>query len=158
MKKRLLMPLLFVVLACQSAWAGQLRMPTPSESSKCPVCGMFVSQYPDWTCAMAFRSSPVVFFDGPKDMFVYYLNPGKYNPGKNRQAIAAVYVKDYYSLAVIDGRKAYFVAGSDVYGPMGKEIVPFASRGDAAEFMRDHKGKRIVRFNEVTPALLGTLE
>ena len=44
-------------------------------------------------------------FDGPKDLFTYYLNPGKYNPGKSVKAMTAIRVKDYYSLAVIDGRK-----------------------------------------------------
>jgi copper chaperone NosL len=32
---------------------------------------------------------------------------------------------------------------------MGHELIPLASRADAEEFMRDHQGRRILRFNEV---------
>jgi nitrous oxide reductase accessory protein NosL len=42
------------------------------------------------------------------------------------------------------------VIGSDVLGPMGHEFVPLASRADAEEFMRDHKGSRVLGFGDVT--------
>jgi copper chaperone NosL len=41
------------------------------------------------------------------------------------------------------------VIGSEVTGPMGHELIPLASRADAEEFLRDHQGRRILRFNEV---------
>jgi nitrous oxide reductase accessory protein NosL len=67
-------------------------------------------------------------------------------------------VKDYYTLNAIDGRKAFYVVGSDVYGPMGQELVPFEKITDAQGFSEDHKGKNILRFGEITPAVLDTLE
>ena len=33
---------------------------------------------------------------------------------------------------------------------MGHEFVPLASRAEAEEFMRDHKGKRMLAFVEIT--------
>jgi len=63
-------------------------------------------------------------------------------------------VRDYYALKQIDAKSAWFVLGSDVYGPMGHELIPFAREAEAKEFMRDHKGKRIVRFNEVSATLV----
>ena len=40
---------------------------------------------------------------------------------------------DYYSLKLSDGLKAYYVFGSNVYGPMGKELVPFKEEAEAKE-------------------------
>lgn len=119
---------------------------------------MFVSKYPAWIAAIHFTSGQPAFFDGPKDLFTYLLNLKKYAPGITPAMITALQVKDYYSLAVIDGRAAWYVTGSDVYGPMGHELVAFAREVDAREFMKDHQGKRLVRFREITPTLLKTLE
>jgi len=131
---------------------------TAPADAKCPVCGMFVARYPDWFTSLTFRDGSAVYFDGAKDMFTFCLNMKKYRPTKSPKDIASVAVKDYYSLKVIDGRKAFFVSGSNVYGPMGKELVPFARESDAREFIKDHNGKKILRFEDVTPAVLKSLE
>ena len=130
----------------------------PAKGDKCPVCGMFVSRYPDWLATITFKNGETVHFDGPKDLFTFYLNMGKYRKGKNPGDIAAITVKDYYGLKSIAAEKAYFVSGSDVFGPMGKELVPFATDADAAVFNKDHKGSKPLRFNEITPAILQRLQ
>ena len=145
--------LLFAITAA----AAQKSLPAPPPGAKCAVCGMFVGKYANWIAAIAYNDGAKFYFDGPKDMFTFYLNPGKYGAGK-RAEIADVYVKDYYSLASIDAKQAFYVIGSDVLGPMGKELVPFARRADADGFLHDHKGKKVVRFDDVTPALLKTME
>ena len=71
--------------------------------------------------------------------------------------IVAQSVKEYYSLAMIDARSAFFVSGSDVHGPMGNELVPFGTEKDAASFKLDHRGKRILRFNEITRKTIQSL-
>lgn len=149
--------LVFLLFPAGEALAGKAAVSAPADA-KCPVCGMFVAKYPDWFTSLTFRDGSTVYFDGPKDMFTFCLNVKKYGPTKSQTDIAAVAVKDYYSLKVIDGRKAFFVSGSNVYGPMGKEIVPFAKEADAREFLKDHNGKKILRFGEVTPAVLKSLE
>ena len=130
----------------------------PSKKDKCPVCGMFVYKYPDWLAEIIFKDGSVDFFDGAKDLFKYYFNLAKYNPGKNKKNIAAIYVMEYYDMQLIDARKAIFIIGSDVYGPMGHELIPFATEEDARAFMKDHKGKRILRFEAVTPRVIGKLD
>lgn len=119
---------------------------------------MFVSKYPDWTAVVTFRDSSALFFDGAKDLFAYYHNIRKYTPTGNQGSISAIRVKDYYALKPIDARQAKYVIDSDVYGPMGKELVPFEKAADAEAFLKDHRGKRILRFDEITPAILKTLE
>ncbi len=45
----------------------------PGPRDRCPVCGMFVSKYPNWIAQIEFKDGSREFFDGPKDMFRYYL-------------------------------------------------------------------------------------
>jgi nitrous oxide reductase accessory protein NosL len=77
-----------------------------------------------------------------------------YAPSRHQSDIAALYVTDYYAVSQIDGFKAFYVAGSDVKGPMGTEFVAFQRETDAREFMKDHQGKRILRFRDMTPDII----
>lgn len=158
MKQLIVMAVVWCMLAATGAMAGERTPPVPTARDKCPVCGMFVAKYPDWTASLVFRDGATYFFDGAKDLFKYYLNLSRYNAARKPSEVAAIHVKDYYSLAAIDGQKAFYVAGSDVLGPMGKELVPFLSQADAAGFMADHKGRQILRFRDITPALLRSLD
>jgi len=157
---RLLLLLLMAggILNSTAALAAGSDIPSPGPRDKCPVCGMFVAKYTDWVVSLTFRDSTSVFFDGPKDLFTYYLNMKKYNPSRKVADVVSMAVKDYYDFKPVDAKKAFFVVGSDVYGPMGKEIIPFRKEADAREFMKDHKGKKIVGFGSVTPEILKTLE
>ncbi|MDD2541448.1 MAG: nitrous oxide reductase accessory protein NosL [Desulfuromonadaceae bacterium] len=125
--------------------------------AKCPVCGMFVAKFPDWTATAHFKDGATFYYDGPKDMFSHYLNTSRYTPGKLQADIVALTVKEYYSLERIDARTAFFVSGSDVYGPMGNELVPFKTEKDARSFKLDHKGKFILRFNEISRQTIQSL-
>jgi copper chaperone NosL len=150
---------LFAFLFLQSAaFSGDRPPQTPSKNDKCPVCGMFVYKYPDWVAQMVFRDGTTVFFDGAKDMFKYYFGLGKGPPGRSAAEIGVLYVMDYYDIKPIDARRAFFVMGSDIYGPMGKELIPFKTQPAAEEFLRDHGGQRIIGFDEVKPALLKALD
>ena len=139
--------------------SGQVQPPAkPSPRDKCPVCGMFVAGYTDFLAAASFGDGAVFYFDGPKDMFRFLFDPGKYLPGRNRGDINAVWVTDYYSLKLIDGSTAFYVRGSDILGPMGAELIPFAKEEEAGEFMTDHKGQGLLRFADITPDVIGSLD
>ena len=120
------------------------------KSDKCPVCGMFVAMYKNWRAQIIFADNSYAVFDGPKDMFRYYLNVKKYNPAKTASDISNIYVTEYYTTEMVDARKVFFVQGSDVNGPMGSELIPLATEAAAKDFMKDHKGSRILKFSEVT--------
>jgi nitrous oxide reductase accessory protein NosL len=130
----------------------------PQTKDKCPVCGMFVSKYPDWVATVTFKDSSTLYFDGAKDFFTYYHNMQKFTPSKKQTDISAITVNDYYTLKPIDARKASFVIGSDVYGPMGKELVPFEKTADSIAFIKDHRGKKILHFGDITQATIRYLE
>jgi copper chaperone NosL len=138
--------------------AAEKGMPKPTAKDKCPVCGMFVTKYPDWTSAVVFKDGSQAFFDGAKDMFKYLLDLKRYNPSKKKDDIEAIWVLDYYSLSPIPAGKAWFVAGSDVFGPMGRELIPLEKESGAKEFLRDHKGQKILKFSEVTPEVIKPLD
>lgn len=159
MKKRAVFMVCALLILAPLLAFGETNQPAkPKETDKCPVCGMFVSKYPDWIAQVVFKDGSSAFLDGPKDMFTYYLNVKKYSPSRGESDMVSMYVTEYYSLKVIDARKAFYVAGSDVYGPMGKELIPFGVRTDAEEFLRDHGGRNILTFDQVTADVLRSLQ
>jgi copper chaperone NosL len=155
-----LLKIILILFCLQVSMAGaeENQALKPSPKDKCPVCGMFVAKYTDFIAGIRFKDGSYAFFDGAKDMFKYYLDLKKYNPGKKQEDIDSIRVTDYYDLSLTDGSKAFYVVGSDVFGPMGRELIPFSKEADAREFLKDHKGKSLLRFQEVTPALIKTLD
>jgi copper chaperone NosL len=156
--KRAVIIFCLVVCVAAFAFAGERGPVAPSPKDKCPVCGMFVARYPDWIATVLFRDGSRAFFDGAKDMFKYYFDVKRYAPSKSPSDIASFRVIDYYALTPVDGRTAYYVMGSDVFGPMGKELIPFEKESDAKEFLKDHKGKGILRFTDVTQQTIKGLD
>jgi nitrous oxide reductase accessory protein NosL len=119
---------------------------------------MFVARYPDWVASVVFRDGTPAFFDGAKDLFKFLLHPERYGTGRKAGDVATVFVTDYYAVTPVDAHAAFFVLGSDVFGPMGTELVPFEKRSDAEEFMKDHKGTAILRFQDVGDPTIRTLQ
>lgn len=151
----LIATLLLLTAVAVAAGKGYVK---PADRDKCPVCGMFVAKYPDWLAEAAFRDGSYAVFDGPKDMFKYLADLKKYAPARRQADIEALYVMDYYSVKPIDGFTAFYVTGSDVYGPMGSEFIPFEKEADAREFQKDHRGKRILRYKDITTDVLRGIE
>lgn len=120
-----------------------------SKDEKCPICGMFVYKYPKWA-AQIFYNDLHLSFDGVKDMMKYYFD--------HKSGISKIVVSDYYSQKAIDATKAYYVFGSDIYGPMGNEPIPFISESQAKTFSLDHKGKKILKFDEISKAEIEKLD
>ena len=158
MKRISLFASLLLLLITLPVLAGEQTSPKPAATDKCMVCGMFVAKYPDWTAAIVFKDSVTRFFDGPKDLFTYYVSIKKYEPKRSLPDIDSIWVKDYYTLSVIDARKAFYVIGSDVLGPMGRELVAFKSAADARAFLKDHGGKKVLQFKDITPEVMKQLE
>ena len=140
------------------AAAPKVDLPAPDPRDTCPVCGMFVAQYPEWIATILWDDGQAVHFDGAKDFFKYLHDLERYAPGRSKDQITGMGVTEYYGLTLIDARAAEYVIGSDVYGPMGHELVPLATEVDAKDFFKDHAGKAQVSFDEVTPPMLTGLD
>ena len=138
--------------------ATRVVVPKPGPKDLCPVCGMIVAEYPNWTATVVWRDGRVQYFDGAKDMFTFLRALPTSTPGRQTKDLRIVAVTEYYDLQKIDARQAYYVIGSDVLGPMGREFVPFATKSDAEGFLEDHHGKRVLRFDDVTAAIIGMVD
>jgi copper chaperone NosL len=148
---RLSLALLLSLLAWRSPLAQPPAYPLPAANDTCPVCGMFVAKYPEWIATVLYQDGHAHHFDGAKDL-------PRWAPGHRAQDIQAIGVTDYYTLGRIDARQAWYVIGADVLGPMGHELIPLASAAEAEEFLDDHQGRRILRFDDVTTTLLKALD
>lgn len=123
------------------------------KDAKCPVCGMFVAKYPKWVAKISTKDGNSYYFDGVKDMLKFYLEPSKYTKN-NEIKIDEIIVTDYYFSEALNAKNAYFVTDSNVYGPMGKEIIPFKDETQAKKFMQDHFGKKVLKFEELNKNIL----
>lgn len=151
-----MMTLFIILLLFHAAPIQAAPQDEVAGDTRCPVCGMFVAKYENWLAQIRLADGEVLFFDGVKDLLVFHFHPEKYGKAAGSD-IREIWVKDYYTLSWIDGRQAFYVIGSDVYGPMGKEFIPFASRDAAENFKQDHKGEKILLFDEVTDDLVQSL-
>ena len=125
------------------------------KGAKCPVCGMFVSKYPKWAAEMVVDGK-TYWFDGVKDMMKFYIFDGDFPYDRNK--IEKMMVTDFYTLEAIPAKEAYYVIGSKLYGPMGNELIPFKTEKEAKDFIADHGGDRIVRFDQITPKMVMGLD
>ena len=125
-----------------------------TKDEKCPVCGMFTYKYPKWVAQIFYKHNDHEHhfsFDGVKDMMKFYFNPEKWGKYSyvNANSISKILVTDYYSGKGIDAFKAFYVIRSDIYGPMGHELIPFETYDDAEIFKNEHRGKRILTFDKI---------
>jgi len=121
---------------------------------KCPVCGMFVYKYPKWVAQIIYiknNHEHRLSFDGVKDLMKFYFEPtawGKFEHIDMKKV--DIIVTDYYTQKPINGFNAFYVLRSDVYGPMGNELIPFKNEKDAKVFKTDHNAKSIITFDKIT--------
>lgn len=123
---------------------AKIEVPT---DAKCPICGMFVAKYPQWVAL--YDGEKKFYFDGVKDMMKYAY--------ARKLSSDKFYVSDYYKLSKLEATKAFYVIGSNVYGPMGNELIPFATQEEAEIFSRDHNGQKVIAFDEITEAMVKSL-
>jgi nitrous oxide reductase accessory protein NosL len=121
-----------------------------TKEQKCPVCGMFLYKYPKWVSEIHYSNGRIEAFDGMKDLFKYYF--------EHKKRVSLILTQAYYTQKSIDARYAFYVIGSDVYGPMGSELVPLSSNKRAKKFLIEHRGRKILRFDNITEDLVYSLD
>lgn len=128
----------------------QLPKISVTKEEKCPVCGMYLHYYPNWVARITYSKKEIYSFDGIKDMLKFYFN--------NEKGIKSIWVQDYYTLKTLDAKKAFYVIGSDVLGPMGNELIAFATLKSAKNFSLEHKGKKVLPFDKLTEKMVRSIE
>lgn len=141
----------FIATAVQAAEA---YAPQPiAKSERCPVCGMYPANHPKWHTQIVFKEGIHSSFDSAADMSRFLNNMAKYDKKHVATDISKIYVPAYDKGGWLDGRKAFFVAGSKVKGPMGNDLPAFASKDDAIRFSQKAGGKTL-SFEQITPAVV----
>ena len=155
---------LFFLLPCLlagcAATTSVVRQPPEIGADlRCPVCGGHPGEQSRWQCQILMGDGRQIGFDSGKDMFSYLLLMSRYNYAKNQgvgKGLAAVWVRDYLSGSWLDGQTAWYVAGSQVRSPAGREIIPFSDRLGAENFSQVNGGG-VVAYASVDSALLKEL-
>lgn len=149
----LLLFLSFGLMQCQQEAkdkaSGQGASVQKAASLDCAHCGMPSQDYPKWQVKSYFPEKGLTFFCSPKCFFFY----------QQKQGVAAdsAWVPDFYSTERIDALNCYYITGSDVLGPMGNDLVPVYEQEAGEEFMKDHRGKKILKFNEINESTMQEL-
>ncbi len=146
--------ILIAIFLAAASPSGATEPARPDKKDRCPVCGMFVAPYPDWIATIVFKDGSQLFFDGAKDLFRYYYSLPNENDTRTRDTIGKIYLTDYYSTRLLPVEQVFLILGSDVYGPMGHELIPVAGEEAAKTFAKDHKGQKIITFEQLTPQLI----
>ncbi len=150
--KKLIISTLILLALGLVPLANAAEQPAPMvipDGLSCGVCGMHPAKFVKWQTQIIFTDGVMVPFDGSKDMFKYILDMAKYEPKHTSDDIAAIWVKGFDSGKWLDGRKAVYVVGSKVMGPMGKELIPF-NDGDGAKKFKNRNEGMIKQFGDIS--------
>ncbi|MGD9611196.1 MAG: nitrous oxide reductase accessory protein NosL [Desulfovibrionaceae bacterium] len=128
---------------------GQMRL---SASDRCPVCAMFPARQPASAAAMRLKNGSTFYFCSNGCLLRAFLRPVVYLNARPSD-IDRLTVLDYFSGKPTDGRKATWVAGSDVVGPMGPAIIALSDAGQLAAFQRRHGGGTVFSLDHLNDDL-----
>jgi copper chaperone NosL len=132
---------------------GSLRL---DPGDHCPVCGMFPARRPECAAALQLQDGRTFYFCSNRCLLGAWRNPG-IHLGVSADAIKRVIVLDYFNGTPIDGRSAWWIAGSDVIGPMGPSLVTVSTRDNATVFQERHGGSLLFQLDQVDAALWSKL-
>jgi nitrous oxide reductase accessory protein NosL len=132
---------------------------TYDKNTTCLVRKIAIYKEPKWVAKIEVRSGKTVFFSSPKSMFEFYHRPGKwYEVGvKSERDFSKIVVTDYSTLKPINGEDAFYVYGSRAISPAGDDLPAFATKESAEKFSKEYNGKRIMKFEKISDALIRLL-
>jgi len=145
------------LISRQKESTGLQPIVAPKEA-KCPVCGMYSALYPNWIAEAKTAGDQAYYFDGVKDLMKFYFQPDRYHAKLTTEELTHLSVTDYYDLGAVPARRAWYVIGSNVFGPMGNELIPFRNQDEAQVFSKDHFGKVVVTFDQITLEMVQNLD
>ncbi len=119
------------------------------KDDRCPVCAMKVARYPNFACTMDLKDGQKFSFCATGCLIRSWFYPEIFLKAQKAD-IRHVWVQDYFTGKKIDGLSAFWVAGSDVIGPMGPALVPLKSKSDIEVFKRRHGGDMVFDLSELT--------
>jgi len=129
------------------------------KNTTCLVRKVAIYKEPKWVAKIETRNGKRVFFSSPKSMFEFYHRPGKwFDVGvKSERDFSKIVVTDYSTLKPINAEDAFYVYGSRAISPAGDDLPAFATKESAEKFFKKYSGKRIMKFDEISDALIRLL-
>lgn len=127
-----------------------------SAEDRCPVCGMFPAKRPKSAAAMVLNDGRTFYFCGNGCL----LRTWRYSHRHldvSRDAIQRMVVRDYFRGEPLAAAEAWWVAGSDVIGPMGPALVALRSEKEMERFKARHGGRTVFRLSQIDDALWAEL-
>ena len=115
-----------------------------SKGDRCPVCAMVVAEHPKFASAVELDDGTVFHFCGTGCMLKSWLHPEIFL-GRDKGTLRRAVTPEYFGGEYVDALTAWWVAGSDVVGPMGPALVPLKDSEDLKTFMKRHGGKTTFR-------------
>ena len=127
-----------------------------NKDTSCLVRHLKVYKDPQWVAKIELKNGKKVFFSSPKSMFEFYFRPGKwYDVGvKDENDFKDILVTDFETLKPVKAKGAFYIYGTNVSGPAGDDLIAFDSYAAAEKFSKEHNGKRILGFRDVSDALI----
>ncbi|MBI9084169.1 MAG: nitrous oxide reductase accessory protein NosL [Desulfobacterales bacterium] len=125
---------------------GQMQI---SPGDRCPVCAMMVKKHKKFASAIQLEDGTTYYFCGTGCMIRTWLHPEVFL-AKEKSQLKKPVVRAYFTGEALDARAAFWVAGSDIVGPMGPALVPLKSEENVDVFRRRHGGKSVFRLEELT--------
>lgn len=122
-------------------------VPPEDGVDECPVCLMFPARYPRHHCQIRDAGGTVFHFCSTQCLFAFLENPRRH--ARRDVNAADIWARDFEQRRWISARTAYYVLGSNQWGPMGREAFAF-DRIDGARRFKQRHGGFIQRFEEVT--------
>jgi len=127
-----------------------------SAQDRCPLCGMFPAKRPKSAAAMVLKDGRTFYFCANGCL----LRAWRQSDRRLKvpvEDIQRMVVQDYFSGATLDAHEAWWVAGSNVVGPMGPALVALESEQEVAAFKKRHGGRRVFRLRDVDDELWSDL-
>jgi nitrous oxide reductase accessory protein NosL len=133
--------------------SGRMRI---SEQDRCPVCGMFPAKRPKHAAAMVLKDGRTFYFCSNGCLLRTWRDCDR-RLRVPAESIGRMVVQDYFSGAPLDADKAWWVAGSDVVGPMGPALVALRSEQEVTQFRKRHGGRQAFQLSQMDDALWAAL-
>ena len=145
---------LLLLAACSRAVPQAVAL-EPTDDTACALDGMLLKELPGSKAQIHYAEGKPDFLCDLKELFATVLMP------EQKRRVTALFVQDmgktdwdHPTGNWINAKSAYYVVGSKKLGPMGPSVGSFGSAQDAEDFVKKQGGK-IVRFDQVTPDMVG---
>jgi nitrous oxide reductase accessory protein NosL len=134
---------ILLVFAALSACGSSEARP-----ERCDLCGMIVDESSGWRAGGSAADGSTLVFDAPKCLMRYTHQRGE---------VRGAWVIEYYTQERRPARELFYVIGSDLESPMGRDLVPIAGREAGERLVADHHGEAVLSYDEVSAQVVEAL-